>query len=53
MALQIIEQSAIKGIEAAFGYIQEELDCLQCTDSYSEYYKVYQSYDIVIRLFMI
>ena len=47
MSLQIIEQSAIKGIEAAFGYVQEELDCLQCTNSYSEYYKIYESYDAI------
>lgn len=46
MSLQIIERSAIKGIEAAFGDVQEELSCLQCTNSYSEYYKIYESYAI-------
>lgn len=46
MSLQIIEQSAIKGIEAAYGDVQEELSCLQCTNSYSEYYKIYESYAI-------
>lgn len=53
MSLQIIEQSAIKGIEAAFGDVQEELICLQCTNSYSEYYEIYESYAMIKELLRI